>query len=587
MNKLDAIELAKNNYKDYAIYVNSTRALANIYDGLKDVQRRIIYAANAPEFNRITKSAELEGAVMKYHPHGSSYGAIVNLACPTNNLPLFDIQGNFGGFNTGASASRYTACRLSDIARFIYCQFMDYAPMIVGEIGKMEPAHLPCLLPYSLIEGSNGIGIGLASDGVPLNIIDLINYYIDYIQNEEFNSDLLPKPEFGASILMQEDSEWKVEMLKYDGSFYMHPIITQESDNIFVIKSLYGTNIDALLKKLRWYINSDKVDFRDETKLSERYVFEIIDKSVAPEDFKRDLTKFTTKKIHHNRVFTKDGVSIYCGLNYVITNQLRVLNEAIDRKLSTEKDKILKKSRLLRVLAFYKTTPVFNNLSSKSKEELISDMLKYPNEESDYDLCKEIISKPISYLTKDHDNELNELNDQLKEINNHNRKEYLISLYNKLKDMLSELYNSRSHTVLMNQLITDPRAYLDNNSLIIRGKGRGTKFKNNVYLITQDSCVIKKSLSSDSESTIDNINEMLWEPSDKFIAVCSDLDDYIELICNDDTRLVFDVKSYKYDKKIINLRDDQKVVKCNGYTEKTFPEDMRYLIKSKISRSMK
>lgn len=584
----NATSFVTNCYTDYAIYVNSTRALPGIYDGLKDVQRRIIFATS--KFTEMTKSPELEGPVMAYHPHGSCYGAIVGLACPINNLPLFDIQGNFGGWDTGAAASRYTAAKLSKIARFIYCQFMDYAPMIIGEIGKKEPKYLPCLIPYSLVEDTNGIGVGLKSNGIPLNLNDLIDYYIDYIKNGEFNPALIPKPEFRVSVIDMDDIEWKQEILNYKGSLYIHSNITQESDKIFVIDSLYGMSIDQVVKRLRWYIlENDYVDFRDETSKSQRFVFEIIDKSINPIDFKRDLEKAVKKKISFNRLMTKDGVSLFCNLNYVIKNNLKVLNEAIDLKFATEKQILLDRSRLLLALTYFKNnTEIFNNLTHRSSDDIVKDMMsfKIPDITLDEELCYSILKKPISYLTRDHDNEINDINTKLSEINNHDRKAYLIGLYTQLREMIQDLYNSRKHTITRSSMISSPRARIEIvdgvQHLVVKGEGRGTKFDNIVYLIGKSSTIYKKMVSATSESSIE-----LSDIDDDIVAVCSDRDDYIELICNDETGLVFDMSMYKYDKKIINLYDGQFVKKVDGYTSKNFPEEKRYMIKSKISRSVR
>lgn len=585
----DATKLVTDYYRDYAIYVNCTRALPGIYDGLKDVQRRIIFATS--KFTEITKSAELEGAVMSYHPHGGCYGSLVGLASPINNLPLYDIQGNFGGWDTGAAASRYTACKLSKIARFMYCQFMDYAPMIIGEIGKREPKYLPCLIPYSLIEDTDGIGVGLKSDGIPLDLIDLIDFYIDYIKNKEFDMSKIPRPEFRSSIIDMEDTEWKSEVLSYKGSIPIHAMITQESEKVFVIESLYGLSINSVLKRLKWYLDRDLVDFRDETSKSQRYVFEVIDKSVDIDEFKKYLEKAVRKKVSFNRLMTKDNVSIYCNLMYVIKNSLKALNEAIDLKFDTEKKNLINRSRLLLALKYYKSnTSVFEDLSNKSSDELVSEMMTYSSKAKelniDNELCYEILKKPISYLTRDHDNELKDIDNKLSEIENHNRDEYLIDLYTKLKDMVYDLYNSRKHTITQSSIISNPRARLENNgnecNLIVKGSGRGVKFNNAVFLIGESSTIYKKIVSASSESSIS-----LADINDNIIAVCSDRDAYIELICNDNTRLVFDTSSYKYDKKIINLYDEQKVVKCNTYTSKNFPDDMKYLIKSRMSRSLR
>lgn len=572
----DASELAEKHYTEYGIYVNQKRSFPSIFDGFKPVQRRIIYEAyKLPD--KLTKSTNLVGNAIKLHPHGSSsiYGAIVGMANPTCHLKLFDTKGNWGGYGFGAAADRYTECKLSKIARFIYCQFVDYAPMEIGEIGIPEPVYLPCLLPYELIEGSSGIGIGLSTSIVPLNIIDVINYYISYISNGfEFTNDVVVKPNFDSSVLYMTDEECMENVNKYTGTFYSGSLIKQESETMFVVESLYGKSIDKVLRKLKKYIDSDKVDFRNETKTSQRFVFEIMDNSVDQVKFKKDLEDATYKRSTFNRVFDFNGKSIFSTLNYAISEQMKSLNKAIDLKINSELENFSERKLILESLEYFKSLGIFNNLSSKSESELINDMLECSNNpDITEDICEKIIKKPISYLTRSHSSELSDIYDSINELKNHNRKEYLINLYSELKDMISEHYKSKNHTILQSQIMSNPRAKLisdnDSQKIQVSGKGRGIKFDNFLYLVGENGSVIKRSVSVMSNELIDvNLDE-------KIVAISSDRDRYICLMTDDNCGVVFDSNNYKYDKKWVNLPDNQKVVSIKSFSESDAPESIK------------
>lgn len=583
----DATDLATHNYTEYAIYVNSTRANPSIYDGLKTVQRRIIYRLSKLPVGKIYKSTELDGMVMAYHPHGGSYGPMANMACQSNNLPLFDVQGNFGGIGTGPSAARYTGASLNKIARFIYCQFIDSTEFVEGEL-KREPKYLPCLIPYSFIENSSGMGVGLTSDMLPFDLMELIDYYIKYIENDyKFDKDI-PLLQLGSAIIDMDRDEYNEQLLAYKNSISVIPIMKQESESVYVLESLNGLSIDKLCRKLGKYIDNDQVDFRDESKKFERYVFEIMDMSVHDE-FVRDLERFSRKRIPYRFTYAKDSVSLFCNINYVIKTQMNVLNKAIDKKLETDKENVLARSRMLRALKWFKDNKLFNDLSKYTSEELIDKLMsvkldidKDINVNLDAKLCQEIISKPISYLTKSHDKELKDLEDEFMNIESHDRKKYLIGLYNQLREMIRPIYDERKHTMLKSDMIKKPRARMvENNVLEVRGRGRGEYFEKYLVLIGDEGSLYKHPVSVVKNSTIDLPYE------ENIVGIVGDWARYVELIANDNTSVVFDMNNYKYNKKVANLNENQKIVDAKGYTEKDVTDDVLGRVRTKISKTIR
>lgn len=213
-------EEMKTSYIDYAMSVIVGRALPDVRDGLKPVNRRILYGLSAlgitPDKPH-KKSARIVGEVMgKYHPHGDSsiYDAMVKMAQVfSTRYPLVDGHGNFGSVDgDGAAASRYTEARMSpfslQMVRDIGKETVDFANNYDGE--EQEPVVLPSRVPNLLINGSNGIAVGMATSIPPHNLGETIDACVKMIDDDECTVDDLIKiikaPDFptGAQIIGKE-----------------------------------------------------------------------------------------------------------------------------------------------------------------------------------------------------------------------------------------------------------------------------------------------------------------------------------------------------------------------------------------------
>ena len=203
VKEVDLNDQMKENFIAYAMAVNVSRAIPDVRDGLKPVHRRIIYGMGemgATYDKPFKKSARTVGDVMgKYHPHGDSsiYDAMVRLAQDFSiNCPLVQGHGNFGSIDgDGAAASRYTEARLSKISnemlRDIDKNTVDFVPNYDGEL--KEPTVLPSRFPNLLVNGSDGIAVGMATYIPPHNLKEVINGCIAMIDNPEIDIDGLMK----------------------------------------------------------------------------------------------------------------------------------------------------------------------------------------------------------------------------------------------------------------------------------------------------------------------------------------------------------------------------------------------------------
>lgn len=185
MGKLQ--RLFDENFLDYTSYVIRERAIPDIDDGLKPVQRRILQTLHNIDDGRFHKVANVVGETMKLHPHGdqSIFAALVNLA---NKEYLIERQGNFGNIFTGdqASAPRYIECRLTSLVRETLFN-KDLTEYVESYDGRMlEPVTLPAKLPMLLLLGAEGIAVGMATKIMPHNFNELLRAQISCLQDEDF-----------------------------------------------------------------------------------------------------------------------------------------------------------------------------------------------------------------------------------------------------------------------------------------------------------------------------------------------------------------------------------------------------------------
>ena len=174
-------------FLEYASYVIRDRAIPNLADGLKPVQRRVLWALHEKDSGKFIKVANIVGHTMQYHPHGdASIGdALVVLA---NKRYLIEGQGNYGNIFTGdpAAATRYIECRLTELARteVFNDQITEFVPSYDGT--NKEPVTLPCKLPLTLMLGTEGIAVGLSARILPHNFPELLEAQIAILKKQPF-----------------------------------------------------------------------------------------------------------------------------------------------------------------------------------------------------------------------------------------------------------------------------------------------------------------------------------------------------------------------------------------------------------------
>lgn len=261
-------EELKESYLDYAMSVIVGRALPDVRDGLKPVQRRILYAMyeTGNDWNKpFKKSARIVGEVIgKYHPHGDIpvYDAIVRMAQDfTMRYPLIDGQGNFGSVDGDAPAAmRYTEVRLTRLAHELLADIeketVEFVPNYDNTL--KEPLVLPSKIPNLLVNGSSGIAVGMATNIPPHNLSEVIEALIALLRNPELTIDELMQyiqgPDFptGAYIVNKEGIKRAYESGKGIIKLRAKYTIEREKDKVRIVftEIPYQVNKASVLKEL-------------------------------------------------------------------------------------------------------------------------------------------------------------------------------------------------------------------------------------------------------------------------------------------------------------------------------------------------
>ncbi|MFU8780520.1 MAG: DNA topoisomerase IV subunit A [Kiritimatiellia bacterium] len=243
------------NFLEYASYVICDRAIPAMEDGLKPVQRRILWSVHENDDGRFTKVANIVGHCMQYHPHGdaSIADALVNL---TNKRYLIEGQGNFGNPFTGdpAAASRYIECRLTDLARKEIFND-DLTPFVSNYDGRRkEPVTLPSKLPLLLMLGAEGIAVGMSTRLLPHNFCELIAAQIAVMQKKPFTL----YPDFFQGGLM-DVSEYN----DGNGKVKLRARFDQDQRTRLVIREVpYGTTTESIISSIEDAVRKKKVPVR-------------------------------------------------------------------------------------------------------------------------------------------------------------------------------------------------------------------------------------------------------------------------------------------------------------------------------------
>ena len=367
----------RQSYLDYAMSVILGRALPDVRDGLKPVHRRILYAmlklGNSYD-KPYKKSARVTGDVIgKYHPHGDSaiYDAIVRMAQDFSmRYPLVDGQGNFGSVDGDrAAAMRYTEVRLSKLAHELLADIdketVDFVPNY--DETELQPVVLPTRLPNLLLNGSEGIAVGMSTKVPPHNLTETLNACLALIENDDLTVleliEYMAGPDFPTGGIINgrmgiyQAYSTGTGSIRLRGKVSVEPIENTNREAIIISELPYQVNKADLIEKIAALVKSGSLEgismVRDETdKSGMRVVVE--------------LRTNTKAELVENTLYSKTNLEVSYGINLVVIENnkprrftlkeilksfLQHRREVVTRKLQYELKKALARSEILEGLA--------------------------------------------------------------------------------------------------------------------------------------------------------------------------------------------------------------------------------------------
>ncbi len=367
------VDEMRSSYLDYAMSVIVSRALPDIRDGLKPVQRRILYGMHdlgmRPN-SQHKKSARLVGEVLgKWHPHGETavYDALVRMAQPfTLRLPLVDGQGNFGSVdNDPPAAMRYTEARMDSVAEEMLVNIdqetVDYADNFDGTL--REPVVLPARLPNLLINGASGIAVGMATNIPPHNPTEVCDALIHLADHPNASVEELMTfvrgPDFptggtimGASGIRDAYSTGRGQII-VRAKAEIEPMRRSNRMQIIVNELPYQVNKAALVEKVAALVKARKIegisDLRDESdREGMRVVFELR-AGVQPRVVLNNLYKFTAMQssFSANMLALVDGMPRVITLRQALQQFLEFRREVVTRRTEFELRKARQRAHIL------------------------------------------------------------------------------------------------------------------------------------------------------------------------------------------------------------------------------------------------
>ncbi len=354
---IDIQEEMKNSYLDYAMSVIVARALPDVRDGLKPVQRRILYAMGEMGIHHNTahkKSARIVGEVMgKYHPHGDSpvYEAMVRMAQDFSmRNPLIDGQGNFGSMdNDPPAAMRYTEARLAKISQEMLADIdkdtVNFTPNFDGSLE--EPAVLPARVPNLIINGAAGIAVGMATNIPPHNLIEVSDAISLLIENPEASADeladIVKGPDFPTAGIIYGREGIKNAYATGKGRIIVRARYNIEDQakgrqNIIVTELPYQVNKAALVERIADLVKSKKIEgiaeLRDESDRNGVRVVMELRKGMQPELVLNNLFKHTPMQtaFYVNMLALVDGQPKVISLKMALQQYILFRQEVIVRR---------------------------------------------------------------------------------------------------------------------------------------------------------------------------------------------------------------------------------------------------------------
>ena len=418
-------KLFDENFIEYTSYVIKERAIPDINDGLKPVQRRILQTLYNMDDGRFQKVANVVGEAMKLHPHGdaSIFGALVNLA---NKDILIERQGNFGNIYTGdqASAARYIECRLSSLAKetLFNRDLTEYQPSYDGRM--QEPVTLPAKIPLLLLLGAEGIAVGMATKIMPHNFCELLRAQKKILKGKSV--ELYPDFQQGGLLDVSGYNSG-------NGRLKCRAKIVEKNEKTIVIEEIpYSTTTTSIIDSIEKADKSGKIKIQSISDYTaEKVEIEIkLARGIYAKDTIKALYAFTDCEvpISPNLTVIKDNQPVNISVEEVLQYNTEKLVQDLERELRIELGRLQDKlhARTLeqifieeRIYKRIEECKTYKSITEKVKKglEAFEDRLIKPVSMEDIERLLEIRIKRISRFDLDRQHkEIKEIKRSIKDV---------------------------------------------------------------------------------------------------------------------------------------------------------------------------
>lgn len=389
--------LFDSNFIQYASYVIRDRAIPELIDGLKPVQRRILHTLLENDDGKFTKVANVVGKVMAYHPHGdaSIYSALVNLA---NKEIFIDKQGNFGNMYTGdsASAPRYIECRLRPVTKEIIYnpKITQYVPSYDGR--SKEPVVFRAKLPLVLITGAEGIAVGMSTQILSHNVHEVIEAEKACLRGEPFQ--LFPDFPTGGLI---DCTEYKDGLGKIVARAKMD---TSDDKKIVITELPYGSTSESLMDSIEKAARNGKVKIASINDFTADTVnIEIrLPRGVYVKDVVDSLYAFTEceKTVYCNLLVIKDNMPVQMTVTQVIEHHAKQLVEVLHDELEFEKSELNEKLHLRTLERIFIEERIYKSIEEMKTDEAVKAAVKDGFIPFKKELLRDVTDEDVAHLLK-------------------------------------------------------------------------------------------------------------------------------------------------------------------------------------------
>ena len=408
-------QLFDQNFLEYTSYVIKERAIPDINDGFKPVQRRILQTLHNMDDGRFHKVANVVGETMKLHPHGdaSIFAALVNLA---NKGFLIDRQGNFGNIFTGdqASAARYIECRLSPLALEVLFNkdLTEYGESYDGRM--LEPVSLPAKIPILLLQGADGIAVGMATKIMPHNFCELLEAQKKILRGEDFEI----YPDFQQKGLL--------DVSQYDhgnGKIRCRARIEELNEKTIVIREIpFTTTTESLIESVEKAAKAGKLKIHSiDDYTAEEVEIEIkLARGIYARDTIEALYAFTDCEvpISPNLTLIRDKTPATCTVKEVLHYNTEKLLKDLTHELEIDLSRQLEKLHARKLEQIFIEERLYKDIEEETSIKAVFDRIFASLEPFADQLIRAVSKEDVDHLLEIRIKRISryDINKQLKEI---------------------------------------------------------------------------------------------------------------------------------------------------------------------------